>query len=104
MASENERRKRAFRQTKVWKTFRHSIISRDKTDYITGKKLLKGAEVHHEDLNPEHYKNLDEDNFIALNKQSHKFLHWIYNYYRTDKNIIIRLTRVLEKMCDMNEK
>lgn len=102
MASDNERRKRSFRQTKTWKSFRHEIISRDKNDCITGRKLLKGAEVHHEDLNPEHYKNLDADNFIALNKQTHKFLHWIYNYYKTDRNVIVRLVRVLEKMVELN--
>lgn len=104
MASDNERKKRSFRQTKTWKSFRHEIISRDKKDCITGKKLLKGCECHHIDLDPDHYRNLDPDNFIALNKQTHKFLHWLYGYYKTDKNIIVRLAQVLERMYDLNEK
>lgn len=103
MASDNERRKRSFRQTKTWKSFRHEIISKQKKDYITGRKLLKGCECHHMDLNPDHYKNLEEKNFVALNKQSHKFIHWLYGYYENDPDIIVRLTEILERMVELNK-
>lgn len=72
-------------------------------DYITGNKLRKGFELHHMDLNPEHYENLDnKENFLCLNKLTHKMLHWLYNYYKNDKKVINRLVEVLERMCEIN--
>ena len=101
--SENEKKKRAFRNTKAWKTFRHSIFVRDKgKDYITGKKLLKGYECHHLDLDKENYKKLDEENFLCLNKLSHKFIHWIYPLYIKDENVVERFIEVLNKMKHIN--
>ena len=98
MSSDNEKKKRAFRNTKDWKTFRHLVISKQKLDFLTQKKLSAGCQVHHCDTRSENYKNLTEDNFVALNRQSHTFIHWIYGYWCKDKSIIERLVKLLEKM------
>ena len=105
MASVNERKKRAFRQTKTWRTFRHNIYVRDGgRDYITSKRLLKGFECHHFCLDVDRYKELDEENFLCLNKLTHKFIHWIYPLYIKDSKIIDRLIEVLEKMRRLNKE
>lgn len=98
MSSENEKLKRAFRNTKAWKTFRHLVISKQKLDFLTQKKLSAGCQLHHCDTRSENYKNLNGDNFVALNRQSHTFIHWIWTYYQKDKTIIERIVKLLEKM------
>ena len=55
------------------------------------------------DLNPDNYDKLIKENFVPLNMQSHEFIHWIYNYYRKDKDVINRLLTILEKMYILNE-
>lgn len=72
-------------------------------DPITGKKLLKGSECHHLLLDENRYDELNEDNFIPLNKLSHKFIHWAYGYYKEDKGFIDRLKYWLDKMVELNK-
>lgn len=105
MASDAEKFKRKFRTSKAWRTFRHNIHVRDGgRDFITGTKLLKGYECHHLDLDVEHYKNLDEENFVSLNKMTHKVVHWLYPRFVKDSKIIDRLVEVLEKMKKINKE
>ena len=98
MSSENEKKKRAFRNTKAWRAFRHLVISKQKLDFITQKKLSAGCQLHHCDTRSENYKNLNEENFVALNSNTHKMVHWIWTYYQKDKGVIDRLKEVLDKM------
>lgn len=93
--------KKKFRATKKWKTFRESF-NKEK-DFITLKKLYKGWQLHHLDLDPDNYYNLIVENFIPLNVQTHEFIHWLYNYYRTDKAVINRIQNALERMYNLNE-
>ena len=104
MCSENEKKKRSFRNSKKWKSFRHKcVVECGSKDIVTGKKLCKGFECHHMDLNPEHYENLDnKENFVCINKLTHKMLHWIYPYYKKDPEVINRLVEVLKRMCEIN--
>ena len=97
----NSDMKKKFRGTKAWKTFRESF-NKEK-DAITNMKLYKGWNCHHMDLNPDNYDKLIKENFVPLNMQSHEFIHWIYNYYRKDKDVINRLLTILEKMYILNE-
>lgn len=100
--SKSDKIKKTFRDSSTWKKFRHEMVVRDKVDYISGSRLLKGCQCHHLDLNPENYKNLNPDNFIMLNRNTHTFLHWIWTYYKKDKEILKRIEIVLEKMCNLN--
>lgn len=105
MPSDFARKKKNFRNSKAWKTFRHNMNVKDKgKDYITGSRLLKGYELHHLDLNPEHYQNLDEENFVSVNKMTHTVIHWIYRYYEKDEKIMERIREVLDKMIEINKE
>lgn len=92
--------KTKFRASSIWKKWRHRIFVKDKgIDYITGKKLYAGCNCHHMDLREENYKNLEDENrFIMLNKKSHEFIHWLFTYWTKDKDIINRITNLLQEM------
>ena len=96
--------KAKFRQTKDWKAFRKRIfVKQDGKDIITGKKLYKGYNVHHLDMSSENYDKLIEENFVALNKQTHKALHFLFLYYQKDPAILDRLKTILDRMNELNE-
>ena len=96
--------KAKFRQTKEWKEFRKRIFEKQgRKDIITGKKLYKGYNLHHCDMSAENYDKLIEENFIAVNKQTHETIHTLFRYYRDDKDILNRIKQVLDKMTELNE-
>ena len=96
--------KAEFRKTKEWREFRKKIFDKQEgKDVITGKKLYKGYNVHHCDMSAENYNKLIEENFIAANKTTHEALHFLFRYYKNDKDILNRIKQVLEKMVELNK-
>lgn len=96
--------KAKFRATKAWKEFRKRIFDKqDGKDVITGKKLYKGYNVHHCDMSEANYDKLIEENFVALNKQTHEALHFLFRYYQKDNTILDRLKTVLDRMNELNK-
>lgn len=95
-----QKEKAKFRQTAAWKSFRQQLKKDRKVDFVTGKPLRAGFQVHHCDLNPEHYKNLDPDNYILFNRTFHKVVHEIYRYNWQD--VLERLAIVFRKMDELN--
>ena len=96
--------KAKFRQTKEWKTFRIKIAEKqDNKDIITGKPLRKCYNCHHLDMSAENYDQLTEENFIALNKQTHETLHFLFRYCQKDPTVLDRLKTFLEKMNELNK-
>ena len=100
--TDEQKKKRNFRNSKKWKEFKKQKKAECKgIDYITQKPLHKGFQLHHEDLNSEHYTDLN-DNFLCCNRMTHDFIHWVYRYYKTDKEIIKRLEKEMQKMDYIN--
>ena len=96
--------KAKFRQSKEWKEFRKRIFNKqDGKDIITGKKLYKGYNVHHLDMSEANYDKLIEENFVALNKQTHETIHTLFRYYQNDPAILDRLKTVLDIMKELNK-
>lgn len=102
---ENEKEK--FRKSKEWKEFRARMaVLFNHRDYITGKRLIKGFNVHHlkTEQDAENYQDIsDESNFIPLNSYCHKMLHYLFLHYRKDKTVIDRLVEVLDKMMELSD-
>lgn len=94
--------KAKFRATSVWKKFRDLLKKERKVDFITKKPLRKGFQVHHCDLNENHYKDLNPLNFITVNRNSHKIIHEIYRY--DWRMILDNLRIVFEKMDELNKE
>ena len=94
--------KAKFRATSVWKKFRELLKKEREVDFITKKPLRKGFQVHHCDLNENHYKDLNPLNFITVNKNSHKIIHEIYRY--DWRMILDNLRIVFENMDELNKE
>lgn len=102
--SESEKQKRRVRQSKRWKELKHiKNIEQKGKDPITLGKLSTKSNCHHLDLRLENYSNLEPDNFVLLNQKTHECVHFLYTYYRKDKNVIDRLVEILEKMFLINK-
>lgn len=96
--------KARFRTSAKWKKFRAFLKKEcNGLDFITGKKLLKGFQVHHKDMRLENYKNIsDPKRFLACNKRTHEFIHFAFTYYDKDPDFLTRLKDVLDDMKQFN--
>ena len=100
----HQRDKARFRATGEWKQFRSDMkAASGGTDALTGKPLRKGAQLHHLDMRPENYRNLDAAKFIYLNRASHEMVHFLYSYFRKDSAIIYRLQNILYRMVEASK-
>ncbi len=95
--------KKEFRKTKEWREFSKSLKTERKVDALTLAKLRKGSLCHHLDLNPDNYRELDPANFECLNMKSHDVIHFLYNYYKKDPEVLNRLKDILHKRILLNE-
>lgn len=96
--------KKKFRLTAKWKKFRQKIRKlHNCRDYITGEKLLRTWNLHHICMKSESYTDISDDSmFIPLNKETHKLVHYMFNVYKHDKTVIVKLKSVLDKMLEVN--
>lgn len=96
--------KKKFRRSKIWSNFRQKIRRRyNKQDFLTHKPLLRDWNLHHLDMNDKNYTDLSkEDKFLPLNKDTHKFVHWLFRLYRHDPGIIKRLLLIMQLMLIYN--
>lgn len=98
--------KTKFRRTKKWKDFRLKVRKEQKVDPITKKPLATTFNLHHEDLNPEHYTDIsDQDHFIGLNSMSHDVVHFFYGDSGKKKEwrpMVLELIAILKKMDKLN--
>lgn len=101
----SQKKKRDFRASKIWKLFRHQKnIEQDGLCYITHKKLLKGANLHHLDLDEKNYTDIsDPSHFVFVNKSIHEVIHTLWRYYQKDPTVLDRLKEVLDRMVEINE-
>lgn len=92
-----------FRSSKEWKDHRKHIADmQDSRDVVTDKRLLKGYQCHHMNLDKDHYTDLNDEDFICVNKNTHRFIHWLWTYYKKDPDIIKRIEGVMNTMSLIN--
>lgn len=102
--TETQKEKSKFRRSKKWLDFRQVMKEyQNGKDFITNGRLPKGWNLHHANLSPEQYEELEPSDFFCLGNQCHDFVHWIYRYYRKDKKVLKRLEVVLERMFELSE-
>ena len=99
-----EEEKKKFRRSKQWSNFRQKMRRwYQKHDALTLKPLLCDWNLHHLDMDDKNYTDLsNEDKFIPLNKDTHKFVHWFFRLYRHDPDIIKRLEAIMRLMLVYN--
>lgn len=96
--SKNNDIKNKVRKTPEWKEFRENLIKEQKVDPITGKKLQKGANLHHRCLDVNQYHILEDDRFVLLNRQSHEILHFFYGDERHKKDWRTMVNGLIEQL------
>jgi len=100
----DSRERANFRSTKQWREFRKKKRAEEKIDYLTQSRLTPKFNLHHMDLNSDHYSDLSKpENFICLNRKSHDLIHFLYTQYVKDPNVLLRLENVLKTMKDLNQ-
>lgn len=108
MRKNNQSKKTKFRATKKWKEFRNHMRELQKTDPVTGQKLTKLFNLHHLDLDEEHYEDIsNEDNFICLNQKTHECVHFFFSkskpkQWRERLKRIIPILKKMEKIATAN--
>lgn len=107
MASQKvtQKSKTKFRKSAKWLKFR-AFKKKDQggKDAITGGPLRAGFQVHHMDQDGDDYEDLSNpENFLALNRYTHKLLHYFLTYYKKDKAILERFKAVLDRMIVLAE-
>lgn len=103
----HQKDKTKFRSSKPWKDFRDKKRKEQEKDPVTGAKLTRMANLHHLDLNEEHYEDLsNEDNFVFLNQMTHKVVHWFFSKTNPKqwRDRMERLKPILEAMERINSK
>lgn len=100
MKMNNQKSKRKFRSSKKWKEFRQKLKEERKVCEVTGNKLTKMFQVHHEDLREEFYEELDEDKFSVLSWNMHKCVHYLFvrSKPREWRRRVLNLIRILKRM------
>lgn len=98
----NSQERTNFRKRKAWTDFRATF--KKEKDALTGSKLSKRFNLHHLNMNPDTYDDIsNRDNFIPLNSKSHDCIHFLFDYYKKDPEILDRLKDILDKMVELNK-
>lgn len=94
--------KKKFRASKEWKEFRYIMRERQRIDPVTKQKLTKMANLHHLDMDDEHYDDLSNvDNFVFLNQKTHECVHFLFS--KTHPTQWRDRIRVLAAICQKME-
>ena len=92
----------AFRRSQEWQQFRLAVAARqDNKDYVTGEPLREDYNCHHLRVDQEHYDELDFDNFIAVNHDTHAQIHEMWNNGNTE-GATGKLKDVFDRMDALN--
>lgn len=101
MKKSNQTAKRKFRASKEWKDFRKYMMNKQKVDPVTGNKLTKMFNLHHLDLDENHYEDIsNENNFVCLGYKTHELVHFLFSKTKPKqwRERIKRLIPILERM------
>lgn len=104
--NKTQKMKSNFRNSKIWKAFRHQKnVEQKGIDPITKSKLRKGCNCHHKKLTSEEEEYSDisnPENYVMVNSSTHQTIHWLYGYYKKDPEILDRLKSLLDEMVEIN--
>ena len=101
----SQKDKTKFRGSKKWRDFRDKKRKEQVNDPVTGAKLTRMANLHHKDLNEEHYEDIsNEDNIVFLNKKTHDVVHFFFLKSKPTewRKRIERIIPILEDMERIN--
>lgn len=98
----NQQEKSKFRETTVWKDFRKELKEKRKVDAITGRKLTKTWNCHHERFDSRLYTDLNDNYFLCLNNQMHDLLHVCVSETIKNPQFMKRLSEIVDYHIRLN--
>ena len=99
----NQQEKSKFRETTVWKEFRKKLKEKRKVDAITGRKLTKTCNCHHERFDSKLYTDLNDNYFLCLNNQMHDLLHICVSETIKNPQFMKRLSKIVDYHIRLND-
>lgn len=100
-----EQEKKEFRNSETWRNFRkQKFTEQNGKDFVTGEPLLSDFNCHHLCMKSNEYTHLSSDRFVALNRETHKMIHELFN--STDwktKATNEKIIQILTKMEELND-
>ena len=103
--SMTEQEKIEFRKSEEWRYFRNQVAEHQNyKDFITGEPLTDDWNCHHCCMINSQYKNLVLENFIAVNKNTHKKIHELFKPgWKDTVQTNDPFYKVLDKMDKLND-
>ena len=96
--------KTKFRRTSKWMKFRKMMKAAQVVDPITGSRLSPTCNLHHKDLNPDHYTDIsNKERFVCLNKTSHDVVHFLWQSHCGWRKAVLSLIAILKSMEQINK-
>ena len=95
-----------FRGSKAWADFKVKMkVKQHGVCAVSGTRLTKTANLHHKDLDIEHYTDISDDrNFVYLSNTAHEVVHWLFRSGLGWRQVLKNLEAVLEDMERINRK
>lgn len=95
----NYKQRSEFRKTSAWHKWKAKCRLHTSKDFITKEPLCRNWNLHHLDLNIQHYDNItDMNRFMPLNPKTHEVIHEIFKWYKKDHKVLDRIKLTLDKM------
>lgn len=95
--------KELFRRTVTWMNFRKYLKEKRKVDELTGRKLTKTWNCHHQRFDSKLYTDLDEKYFSCLNNQMHDLTHICISETIKNPDFMKKLTEFVEYHIKLND-
>ena len=103
----NQKSKKKFRDSKRWKDFRRQMYEQSGRECaVTGNRLTRLWQLHHMDMDEEHYENLKPENFVCLSWNMHKVVHALFVKSKPKewRKRVLNLIKILKSMEKLNSK
>lgn len=102
--SDRAKRRQCFRGSVAWKTLKGQIAHlQNNKCFVSGRPLTNRANLHHLDLDPEHYEYVeDASRFVYLSADIHDAVHTLFKCPVGWKKALENLAVVLQRMDELN--
>lgn len=102
--SDGAKRRQCFRGSVAWKALKGQVAHlQNNKCFVSGRPLTSRANLHHLDLDPEHYEQLsDESHFVYLSSDIHDALHTLYRCPVGWRKALDNMAAVMQRMDELN--
>lgn len=102
--SDGAKRRQCFRGSVAWKALKGQVAHlQDNKCFVSGRPLTNRANLHHLDLDLDHYEQIDDiSHFVYLSADIHDAVHTLFKCPVGWKKALDNLADVLQRMDELN--